>query len=73
MTCDLAMTDEWLATTSAERNRLDLSREVPREVIMEYLELSAQAPAGSHSQGWRRLIADDRKKMALAGTEMTGV
>jgi hypothetical protein len=73
MTCDLAMSDEWLATTRAERKRRDLSREVPRKVIMEYLELWAQAPAGSHSPGWRRLIADDRKSMALAGTEMTGV
>jgi len=67
------MTDEWLAATRAECKRLDLSREVPREVIMEYLELSAQAPAGSHSQARRRLRVDGRKKMALAGTEVTGV
>ena len=67
MKFDLAMTDELLATTRAVRKRLDLDRKVPREVIMECLELAVQAPTGSNSQGWRWLIVDDpKKKKALA-------
>jgi nitroreductase len=67
MKFDLAMTDELLATTRAVRKRLDLDRKVPREVIMECLELAVQAPTGSNSQGWRWLIVDDaKKKQALA-------
>ena len=67
MKFDLAMTDELLATTRAVRKRLDLDRKVPREVIMECLQLAVQAPTGSNSQGWRWVIVDDaKKKQALA-------
>ena len=67
MKFDIAMTDELLATTRAVRKRLDLDRKVPREVIMECLELAVQAPTGSNSQGWRWLLVDDpKKKKALA-------
>lgn len=67
MKFDLAMTDELLATTRAVRKRLDLDRKVPREVIMECLELAVQAPTGSNSQGWRWVIVEDaKKKQALA-------
>ncbi|MCX7063129.1 MAG: nitroreductase family protein [Proteobacteria bacterium] len=67
MKFDIAMTDELLATTRAVRKRLDLEKKVPREVIMECLELAVQAPPGSNSQGWRWILVDDpKKKKALA-------
>jgi nitroreductase len=67
MKFNIAMTDELLATTRAVRKRLDLDRLVPREVIMECLELAVQAPTGSNSQGWRWLLVDDPvKRKALA-------
>jgi len=67
MKFDLAMTDELLATTRAVRKRLDLDRKVPREVIIECLQLAVQAPTGSNSQGWRWVVVDDaKKKQALA-------
>jgi nitroreductase len=67
MKFDLAMTDELLATTRAVRKRLDLDRPVPRQVIMECLELAVQAPTGGNSQGWRWLVVDDAdKRRALA-------
>jgi nitroreductase len=67
MKFDIAMTDELLATTRAVRKRLDLEKKVPREVIMECLELAVQAPTGSNSQGWRWILVDDpKKKKALA-------
>ncbi len=67
MVFDLSVTDELLATTRAVRKRLDLTREVPRELINECLELAVQAPTGSNSQTWRWMLVDDAdKKQALA-------
>ena len=67
MKLDVAMCDELLATTRAVRKRLDFGRAVPREIIMECIELSMQAPTGSNSQGWRWMVVDDAgKRQALA-------
>ena len=64
---DLTQTDALLSTTRAVRKRLDLSREVPREVLLECLQLATQAPTGSNRQGWRWLIVTDAdKRKALA-------
>jgi nitroreductase len=56
---DLAETDRLLSTTRAVRRRLDLARPVPRELILDCVRLSQQAPTGSNSQGWRWLMVDD--------------
>jgi nitroreductase len=64
MKFDLSMTDELLATTRSVRKRLDLERPVPREVILECLELAVQAPTGSNSQSWRWVVVDDAEKRA---------
>jgi nitroreductase len=67
MAFDLSVTDELLATTRAVRKRLDLTRDVPKELINECLELAIQAPTGSNSQTWRWLVVDDaNQKKALA-------
>ena len=67
MKFDLAMTDVLLATTRSVRKRLDLDRPVPRELILECLELAVQAPTASNSQKWRWIIVDDPKlRAALA-------
>ncbi|MBW8755955.1 MAG: nitroreductase family protein [Sphingomonadales bacterium] len=67
MEFDLAMTDTLLSTTRAVRKRLDLDRPVPREVILECLELAVQAPTASNSQTWRWIVVDDAdKRLALA-------
>jgi nitroreductase len=59
--------DELLTTTRAVRKRLDLNRPVPREVILDCIRVSQQAPTGSNSQGWRWVIVTDAaKKRALA-------
>jgi nitroreductase len=59
--------DEVLTTTRSVRKRLDLERPVPREVLMECLEIALQAPTGSNSQGWQWVFVDDPdKKKALA-------
>jgi nitroreductase len=40
--------DEVLTTTRAVRRRLDLGRPVPRELLLECVEIALQAPAGSN-------------------------
>jgi nitroreductase len=65
-TLDLTL-DELLTTTRSVRKRLDLEKPVPRDVIMECLELALQAPTGSNSQGWQFVFVDDEeKKKAIA-------
>lgn len=59
--------DEVLTTTRSVRKRLDLDKPVPREVLLECLELAIQAPTGSNAQGWQWIFVDDPdKKKALA-------
>jgi nitroreductase len=61
---DLAQTDKLLTTTRAVRKRLDLTRPVPRDVLLECLEIAVQAPAGGNVQRWRWVIVDDPEKRA---------
>jgi nitroreductase len=59
MDFDLATVDHLLSTTRAVRKRLDFSRPVPRDVILECLRLAIQAPTGSNAQLWRWLVIED--------------
>jgi len=61
---DLAVTDELLCTTRAVRKRLDLARPVEREVLLDCVRLSQQAPTGSNQQGWHWVIVTDADKRA---------
>jgi nitroreductase len=66
MTLNLSA-DEVLTTTRSVRKRLDFDRPVPREVLLECLELAIQAPTGSNAQGWQWVFVEDpAKKKALA-------
>jgi len=56
---DLVQTDRLLTTTRSVRKRLDLSRPVERDVVLECLRIALQAPSGGNSQPWRWLIVDD--------------
>jgi nitroreductase len=70
---DLPVVDRLLTTTRAVRRRLDLSRPVEREVVLDCIRLSQQAPTGSNSQGWRWLVVEDAgKRAALAGLYEAG-
>src|SRR5215471_14678239 len=64
---DLAATDHLLATTRSVRRRLDLTRPVPRDLILECLRLAVQAPTGGNAQGWRWLVIDDPDTKAAIG------
>lgn len=54
-----AITDHLLATTRAVRKRLDLTRAVPHELVLECIELALQAPAGGNVQRWRWVVVDE--------------
>jgi len=59
--------DEVLTTTRSVRKRLDFDKPVPREVLLECLDLALQAPTGSNSQGWQWVfVEDEAKKKAIA-------
>lgn len=66
MTLNLSV-DEVLSTTRSVRKRLDFDKPVPRDVLMECLDLALQAPTGSNSQGWQWVFVEDpAKKQAIA-------
>jgi nitroreductase len=70
---DRASIDTLLSTTRAVRKRLDLSRRVPRDVVVECLELATQAPSGGNSQPWRFLVVDDPEvRLGLAELYRSG-
>lgn len=56
--------DELLSTTRAVRKRLDLTRPVPRDVILECLQLASQAPTATNNQDWRWVVVTDPQKRA---------
>ncbi len=56
---DQSTVDRLLTTTRAVRKRLDLSRSVPLDVIIECLNLAIQAPTGNNAQTWRWVVVLD--------------
>jgi nitroreductase len=59
--------DEVLTTTRSVRKRLDFEKPVPREVLLECLELAIQAPTGSNQQGWQWVFVEDPDKKKVLG------
>ncbi len=64
MAFDLPQVDHLLTTTRAVRKRLDLTRPVPRELLVDCIRIATQAPAGGNYQKWRWLVVDDADKRA---------
>lgn len=64
MPIDQAAADMLLTTTRAVRKRLDLTRPVPREVIVDCVRISQQSPTGGNNQGWSWIIVEDEAKRA---------
>jgi nitroreductase len=56
-----------LTTTRSVRKRLDFDRPVPRELLLECLEVAVQAPTGSNRQGWHFVIVTDPEKKKVIG------
>ena len=64
---DLEDTDGLLSTTGAVRRRVDLERAVSREVILDWIRLSQQAPTASNTQKWRWMVVMDPAKRKALG------
>src|SRR5882757_3178021 len=61
---DTSAVDELLTTTRAVRKRLDLTRSVDRELILECVRLAMQAPTASNAQDWRWVVVTDADRRA---------
>ncbi|HWD23984.1 MAG TPA: nitroreductase family protein [Acidimicrobiales bacterium] len=61
---DISAADELLSTTRSVRRRLDLTRPVEPEVILDCLRLAVQAPTGGNVQTWRWIVVTDPAKRA---------
>jgi nitroreductase len=64
---DLGITDRLLSTTRAVRRRLDFTRDVERQVILDCIRLSQQAPTASNTQLWRWVVVTDPEKREAVG------
>ena len=64
---DLKETDRLLSTTRAVRRRLDLDRPVERDVILDCIRLSQQAPTASNTQNWCWMVVMDPDKRKALG------
>ena len=64
---DLQETDRLLSTTRAVRRRLDLERPVERDVILDCIRLSQQAPTASNTQKWCWMVVMDAEKRKALG------
>jgi nitroreductase len=56
---DVAAADHLLKTTKQVRQRLDLTRPVPRELLLECIDVASHAPMGGNQERNRWLVIDD--------------
>jgi nitroreductase len=56
---DIANADLLLTTTKQVRKRLDLSRPVPRELLLDCIDVASHAPMGGNLERNRWMIIDD--------------
>lgn len=64
------MADTLLKTTRSVRKRLDLTRDVEKELVEECIEVALQAPSSAHPEHWGTLafvaVSDSEKKAQIA-------
>ncbi len=70
---DTAVVDRLLTTTRAVRRKLDLTRPVELDVILECLRIAVQAPTAGGSQTWRWLIVQDQDTKNAIGARFRDV
>jgi len=66
---DAAEIDRLLTTTKAVRRRLDLTRPVARDVVVECIRLASYAPNASNAQEWHWVVVDDPEQRARVGEQ----
>ncbi|HEY7051253.1 MAG TPA: nitroreductase family protein [Mycobacterium sp.] len=70
---DTSSVDELLTTTRAVRKRLDLTRPVSRDVVLDCVRLAMQAPTASNAQDWRWMVITDADKRAAIAEIYRGI
>lgn len=70
---DLDEVDRLLTTTKQVRQRLDLTRPVPNELLLECIELAGHAPMGGNLERNRWMIIDDSATKAAIATRFAEV
>jgi len=70
---DLDETDRLLTTTKQVRQRLDLTRAVPHEVLLKCIEIAGHAPMGGNLERNRWMIIDDSETKAAIATRFADV
>ena len=64
---DVVAADHLLKTTKQVRQRLDLTRPVPRELLLDCIDVASHAPMGGNQERNRWLVVDDPElKAAIA-------
>lgn len=59
--------DALLSTTRSVRRHLDLSREVPLELVLDCLRVAQQAPNGADAEAWRFVVVRDPQLRKVIG------
>ena len=57
MSIDLV--DEVLSTARSVRRKLDFERPLPREVLLDCINVAVQAPTGLGGENWRFIVVDE--------------
>jgi nitroreductase len=70
---DLAEVDRLLMTTKQVRQRLDLIRPVPHEVLLECIDLASHAPMGGNLERNRWMIIEDPELKATIAARFADV
>ena len=70
---DVTEIDRLLTTTKSVRRRLDLTRPVPREVVLECMEIACHAPNASNAQEWRWVVVDDPELRKRVGEQYRAI
>jgi nitroreductase len=65
----LAEVDRLLSTTRAMRRRLDLTRPVDRQTVLDCIALANYAPNASNSQEWKWVVVTDPEVRRAAGEQ----
>jgi nitroreductase len=61
---DIAAADHLLMTTKQVRKRMDFSRPVPRQLLLDCIEVASRAPMGGNLERNRWMVIDDKEVMA---------
>lgn len=64
---DLEQIDRLLTTTKQVRKRLDLTRPVPRELLLECIDIAQHAPMGGNLERNRWVVIDDPELKSAIG------